>query len=73
MQDQQKPDARTKVIATNVSLYPPHRAALEALARREGHNTLATVVQRLIVKEAIEVFGGDWAAIVTAEQESEAA
>ena len=55
----------TQVIATNVSLYPPHRAALVALAKREGHNTLARVVQRLIAEEAVEVWGADWAEIVT--------
>jgi hypothetical protein len=73
VKDAQKPEARQKVRPTNVSLYPPQRAALEALARREGHDQLARVVQRLIVKEAIHVFGGNWAEIVTAEQGQEAA
>ena len=73
MQDQQKPESGRIVRATNVSLYPPQRAALEAIARREGHNTLATVVQRLIVEEAVEVFGENWAEIVTTDTDLRAA
>lgn len=67
MSDPRKADTNRSVRPTNVSLYPPQRAALEALARREGHNNLARVVQGLIVQEAVEVFGENWAEIVTTD------
>lgn len=70
MRDAIKPESNRTVRPTNVSLYPPQRAALEALARREGHNNLARIVQGLIVQEAIEVFGENWSQIVTEEQEA---
>lgn len=65
MQKTAKPEGSRTVVPTNVSLYPPQRAALEALARRDGHGTLARVVQELIVARATEVYGEDWIAIVT--------
>jgi hypothetical protein len=67
MENDRKAESRQTVKPTNVSLYPPQRAALEALARREGHSNLARIVQGLIVREAVAVFGDDWAEVVTTE------
>ena len=66
MNDARKPGTRA-TLPTNVSLYPPQRAALEALARREGHNQLARVVQGLIVDRAAEVWGENWAEVVSTD------
>lgn len=67
MEKGSKPQGNRTVIPTNVSLYPTQRAALVALARREGHDVLARVVQELITRRATEVYGENWADVVTTD------
>lgn len=67
MEKGSKPEGNRTVVAKNVSLFPPHRAALDALARRDGHGNTSRVVQELITRRATEVYGENWADVVTTD------
>lgn len=70
MEQVRKGNANRTVVATNVSLFPPHRAALDALARKAGHGNNSRIVQESIADRAEREFGPDWVDVVTTEQEA---
>ena len=65
-----KGEGNRTVVAKNVSLFPPHRAALVALARRDGHGNTSRIVQELVTERAAQVFGETWVEVVSAEPEA---